>query len=502
MGEREIIFQAVNIRKEFDVTIALKGADITLKRGEIRGLIGENGSGKSTIMSIAAGMQSATSGQMIYKGKVWKPASMIDAHHQGISMILQEANTIPGITVAQNIFAGREKEFTSCGMVRMRRMVNSAQQMLDQYGIGHIRAADPIDRYNFEDRKLIELVRSISDVTEILVVDETTTALSHTGREILYRIMHRLADDQKTVVLISHDIDEILEHCTALTVLRDGEIVGELTQEDMQKSDVANTIRYLMIGREMSGDYYRSDYDSSCGKAVKLSFQHVSFGPIEDFCLDVHAGEIVGIGGLSGCGMHEIGRAGYGLEKLHSGGVVCGDVKIHSCMDALECGIGYISKNRDTEALILNGSIQENIVLPSLPNLQMGFYIPPNAEKQLSDKEIDGFRIKCASGKQWVSTLSGGNKQKVSFAKWVAKGSEIIIMDCPTRGVDVGVKQFMYQQIVEMKQAGKAILMISEELSELIGMADRLLIMKDFRVAKEFMRSSDLSPTDMVDYMV
>ena len=502
MGEHEVIFQAINIRKEFESTVALKGADITLRRGEIRGLIGENGSGKSTIMSIAAGMQNATSGEMVYKGQPWKPASMIDAHRLGISMILQEANTIPGITVAQNIFAGREKEFTSCGVVRMKKMIQAAQKLLDQYGIGHIRAGDRIDMYNFEDRKLIELVRSIDDNMEILVVDETTTALSHTGRAILYRLMHQLAENQKTVVLISHDIDEILKHCTALTVLRDGVIVGELNQDDMRKPDVANTIRYLMIGREMTGDYYRSDYDGSCGNEVKLSFHHVSFGPIEDFSLDVHAGEIVGVGGLSGCGMHEVGRAGYGLEKLRSGSVTSGKQKVHSCMDALKCGIGYISKNRDIEALILNGSIQDNIVLPSLPDLQIGLYISPGAEKKMSDKEIEDFRIKCNGGKQWVNTLSGGNKQKVSFAKWVAKGSEIIIMDCPTRGVDVGVKQFMYQQIMEMKRAGKAILMISEELSELIGMADRLLIMKDFKIAKEFSRSPDLSPTDIVDYMV
>lgn len=427
---------------------------------------------------------------------------MIEAHRQGISMILQEANTIPGITVAQNIFAGREKEFSVAGMVHMKKMIHVAQNLLDQYGIGHIKAQDVIDRYNFEDRKLIELVRSIGADMEILVVDETTTALSHTGRAVLYRLMHQLADNGKAVVLISHDIDEILQHCTALTVLRDGEIVGELTAEDMKDEQVEAKIRYLMIGREMTGDYYRSDYDSSCRETVALSFQDVSFGELRHFCLDLHAGEIVGIGGLSGCGMHEIGRAGYGLEKLEGGRVVCAQKEICSCIDALSCGVGYISKNRDLEGLILNASIQENIVLPSLVNLEKKGYISKRAEKQLSDTEIRRFRIKCAAGSQWVSTLSGGNKQKVSFAKWMAKGSDIIIMDCPTRGVDVGVKQFMYQVIMEMKQAGKAILMISEELSELIGMADRLLIMKDFKIAKEFKRSPELSPVDMVDYMV
>ena len=502
MKENEIIFQAINIKKEFDVTVALKGADITLKRGEIRGLIGENGSGKSTIMSIAAGMQSATSGEMVYKGKTWNPTSMIDANLQGISMILQEANTIPGITVAQNIFAGREKEFTSHGIVRIKKMIRAAQALLDKYEIGYIHAADQIDRYNFEDRKLIELVRCSNENIEILVVDETTTALSHNGRNVLYKLIHQLAEAHKTVVLISHDIDEILEHCTSLTVLRDGEIMGELTKEDMQKSDIANKIRYLMIGREMTGDYYRSDYDSVCSEVSRLSFQHVTFGRIKDFNLEVHAGEIVGIGGLSGCGMHEIGRAGYGLEKLIEGKVLCDGKIVKSCKDAIKYGIGYISKNRDTEALILNGSIQDNIVLPSLPDLQKGIYISKKSEHMLSDKEIERFHIKCADGNQWVNTLSGGNKQKVSFAKWTAKGANIIIMDCPTRGVDVGVKQFMYQQIMEMKKAGNAILMISEELTELIGMSDRLLIMKDFEISGQFKRSSGLKPADMINYMV
>ena len=182
--------------------------------------------------------------------------------------------------------------------------------------------------------------------------------------------------------------------------------------------------------------------------------------------------------------------------------MLCDGKIVKSCKDAIKYGIGYISKNRDTEALILNGSIQDNIVLPSLPDLQKGIYISKKSEHMLSDKEIERFHIKCADGNQWVNTLSGGNKQKVSFAKWTAKGANIIIMDCPTRGVDVGVKQFMYQQIMEMKMAGNAILMISEELTELIGMSDRLLIMKDFEISGQFKRSSGLKPADMINYMV
>ena len=498
----ETIIEIRHMHKAFGPTIALKDVDFTLHRGEIRGLIGENGSGKSTIMSIASGMQKATSGEMTYLGKPWSPGTMVEAQDAGISMILQEANTIPGVTVAENIFAGHEKEFSKFGVISMGKMYKAAQQVLEKFGIGHIKARDPIDRYTFEDRKLIEIARCVTDDTQILVVDETTTALSMEGREILYKLVHRLADEGKGVVFISHDMDEILEQCTDLTVLRDGDIVGILSREEMDASDAVQRIRYLMVGREIGEKYYREDYDPSHQSEVALEYDHVTFGGIKDFSLKLHKGEIVGLGGLSGCGMHEIGRAAYGLEKLESGRVLRNGKPVTGPLNAIQSGIGYISKNRDTEALILEAAIQENIVLPSLTALSNHGFINPADEKKMADKEIESFRIKCNSGAQWVNTLSGGNKQKVSFGKWTAKGSEVIIMDCPTRGVDIGVKQAMYALIEEMKKEGKAILMVSEELAELIGMVDRLLIMKDFEVTKEFERSPDLKQTDIIEYMI
>lgn len=500
---QEVLLEIRHMHKAFGPTIALKDVDITIRRGEIRGLVGENGSGKSTIMSIASGMQPATSGQMKYKGEEWKPQSMVQAQAAGISMILQEANTIPHVTVAQNIFAGREKEFSSMGLIHMRRMYKAADEILERFGLGHIKGSHRIDQYTFEDRKLIELVRCVSDETEILVVDETTTALSLEGRKILYQLIHKMAEEQnKAVVFVSHDMDEILEHCSVLTVLRDGDIVGELSGGEIHGPDAVKKIRYLMVGREIGEKYYREDYDVSHGEEVALELDNVSFGPIRNFSLKLHKGEILGFGGLSGCGMHEIGRIAYGIERLSGGRVLRKGREIKNPLQAIESGIGYISKNRDSEALILEGSIQDNIVLPSLTSLEKGIAIKPADEKKTSDREIDAFRIKCHSGKQYVNTLSGGNKQKVSFAKWTAKGSEVIIMDCPTRGVDIGVKQAMYSLIEEMKKEGKAILMISEELSELVGMADKLVIMKDFQVTKEFMRSPDLKQTDIIEYMI
>ena len=498
----EVIFEARHMHKAFGPTIALKDVDFQLRRGEIRGLVGENGSGKSTIMSIASGMQPATSGEMLYLGKAWNPGSMVESQNAGISMILQEANTIPGVTVAQNLFAGSEKDFSTLGVINMFRMYRAADELLGKFGVSHIKARDRIDSLTFEDRKLIEIVRCVRDDTQILVVDETTTALSMEGREILYRLIHKMAEENKAVVFISHDMDEILEQCTDLTVLRDGEIIGHLNRQEMDAPDAVQKIRFMMVGREIGEKYYREDYDPSHQEEVALELKNISFGPIRDFSLTLHKGEIVGFGGLSGCGMHEIGRAAYGLEKLEAGQVLRGGKPIRSCLEAIQQGIGYISKNRDTESLILDAAIEDNIVLPSLTALQKNGFINPASEKKMSDEQIDAFRIKCGSGRQYVNTLSGGNTQKVSFAKWMAKGSEVVIMDCPTRGVDIGVTQAMYALIEQMKKEGKAILMISEELSELIGMADRILIMKDFAVSHEFTRSADLKQTDIIEYMI
>lgn len=502
MGQ-EIIFEAKHMHKEFGPTIALRDVDFQIRRGEIRGLVGENGSGKSTIMSIISGMQAATSGEMQFMGQPWNPKSMVEAQNGGISMILQEANTIPHVSVAQNLFAGREKEFVVGGIISMKKMYKAADKLLDKFQIHAIRGKDKIDSLTFEDCKLIEIIRCVTEDTQILVVDETTTALSHDGRDILYKLIHKMTEEEnKAVVFISHDMDEILEQCDVLTVLRDGDIIGHISKEEITTTDTVKKIRYMMVGREIGEKFHREDYIPSAGEEVALEIKNISFGPIKDFSLQLHKGEIIGIGGLSGCGMHEIGRAAYGLEKVRVGSILRNGKEIKSCLEAIENGIGYISKNRDTEALILEASIQENIVLPSLSALSNKSHIKSLDEKEMAQKQIDAFRIKCNSGKQWVNALSGGNKQKVSFAKWMAKGSEVIVMDCPTRGVDIGVKQAMYTLIESMKKEGKAILMISEELSELIGMADKIIIMKDFKVTKEFQRSATLKQTDIIEYMI
>lgn len=495
----ELIFEARHMHKEFGPTIALKDVDFTLRRGEIRGLIGENGSGKSTIMSIAAGMQKATSGEMYYKGERFEPKTMLEGQNAGIAMILQESNTIPGVTVAENLFAGREKEFSRFGIMNMAKMYKAADEVLDKFGVKNIRGSVKINSLTFESRKLIEIIRAMEKDPEILVVDETTTALSYEGRELLYKIIHEMTEKRnKAVVFISHDLDEIMTHCTDVTVLRDGEIIATLKRDEYD----ARKIRTLMVGRDIGDAYYREDFTPTREEEVELEFKNVTFHSIKNFNLELHKGEIVGIGGLSDCGMHTIGHIGYGVIKPQSGEVLRNGKVIKNPTTAINEGVGYISKNRDTEALILDASVKENILLPSLDEISHFTFINPLEERKICDEQIKELSIKCYNRNTYVSKLSGGNKQKVSFAKWLANDSQVIIMDCPTRGVDVAVKQAMYRIIEELKEAGKAILIISEELAELIGMCDRILIMKDYNVSKEFMRSKDLKEVDIIDYML
>ena len=514
--DKTLIFEARHMHKEFGPTIALKDVDFSLHRGEIRGLIGENGSGKSTIMSIAAGMQPATSGEMFYKGKAWKPHTMLEAQDAGIAMILQESNSIPGVSVAENLFAGREREFSKFGFMFMSKMYKAADEILQKYDIKDFKGKTPINSLSFETRKLIEIIRAVEKDPEVLVVDETTTALSFDGRELLYKIIKEMAENGKAVVFISHDLDEIMDKCSHVTVLRDGDIIDTLEKKDFD----AKKISTLMVGRDIGDAYYREDFIASHQDEVALEFKNVSFRNIKDFNLQVRKGEIVGIGGLSDCGMHYVGQLGFGAFKPDKGEVlVKAKVKdkktkeyvekqmpVTSPSKAINYGIGYVAKNRDTEALILEAPIRENILLPSLDKLSKFTFINPKSEDELVNEQMKKLSIKARNSKTYVSKLSGGNKQKVSFGKWTAAKSDVIIMDCPTRGVDVAVKQAMYKIIDDMKKEGKAILLISEEMSELIGMADRIEIMnekdRETRIVKEFERSKDLKETDIIEYML
>ena len=496
----EELLRVEHINKNFGVTIALKDVSFVVERGYVYGLIGENGSGKSTVSSIIAGMQPATSGEMFYKGEPWKPSSMLEAQEHNIGMIVQEAGSIPNITVAENIFLGHENMFQKGLFVDRSDMEDAANKLLEELGLSEMfKANQRTSSLDMQARKIIEIAKCLYWKPDLLIVDETSTALSFEGREFLYRVLKMMKEENKSVLFISHDLDEMMEHCDKLTVLRDGVLIGTLDKSEYEP----NLIRQMMVGRELQGNYYRNDTDPYDDEVVLEAKCITTMHDLLCFDLQLHKGEILGIGGLSHCGMHTVGRALFGVDKVVDGEVIVNGKKITSPRVAIQNKMGYVSKNRDQESLGLSATIAENIASTGyrINELFRGI-ISFKKEAKYVDKQIEDLSIKCAGKNYRVNTLSGGNKQKVVIGKWLASDAQILILDCPTRGIDVGVKAAMYQLMYDMKKAGKSIVLISEELSELIGMSDRVLMMKDGKVTAERLRVDGLSEHDLINYMI
>lgn len=372
----------------------------------------------------------------------------------------------------------------------------------------------------------MEIARALYYNPTLFIVDETTTALSHEGRVLIHRIMRRLKSENKAVLFISHDLPELMEICDSLTVLRDGNFIRDFEKEQFDE----NEIKQAMVGRELEGDFYRSDYDGTSTGQVVFQAKNVSAQGLKNINLELHKGEILGIGGLSGSGMHELGKVMYGNIKPSAGEVLVyghetpsffqklskqkekqntGNphpeaklVRLTNIKTAIANKVGYVSKDRDQETLILEASVKDNLTLSALEKLASYGLITQKAEKHFAQEQIDSLLIKCSSMNQTVRELSGGNKQKISFGKWIGNDSKILILDSPTRGVDVGVKTKMYQLLYELKQQGYSILLISEELQELIGMSDRILLMKDGAITKEFHRSEKVDEKTLIQYMI
>ena len=497
----DVRLQVIDLCKSFGITKAVQNVSFNINKGEVHALIGENGSGKSTLTNMLTGIYTIDSGKFILDGKEIHPANQVEANNEGVSIIVQELGTLSGLTVAENIFLGHEDMFVKAGIKNTVAMNKRATELLEKYGFGRIKAQAMIDDYNFEDRKLVEIVKATYFDPKIVVIDETTTALSQEGREELYKHMERIKKQGNTVIFISHDLPEILAKSDTITVLRDGVYIDTVKSADMTEDD----LKRLMVGREVSGAYYRADYGEKVSDEVVLEAKNLTVpGLIEDVSFKLHKGEILGFGGLSESGMHEVGKAVFGASFDRTGEVILADgTHINDIPSAISHSIAYTSKNRDTESVVMNQGIGDNICLPSLKELanKLGLLTKP-AMRQFSNKYAKEMSVKMVNVDQFVSDLSGGNKQKVVLARWIGKDSDILVLDSPTRGIDIKVKQDIYQLMDKMRKSGKSIVMISEELMELIGMCDRIIIMKDGRINGELPRSQDMDENSLIEKMV
>ena len=496
----ETILYAEKICKSFGITRAVNNVSLSFEKGEIKGLIGENGSGKSTFVSMLCGIHSIDKGRFVLEGEELKVNNQVEANRKGVSIIVQEIGTLSGLTVAENIFLGNENRFVKFGIRNTDAMNREASKLLEKYGFNRINAAAMIDNYNFEDRKLIEIVKATYFNPKIVVIDETTTALSQYGREELYKHMERIKKDGNTVIFISHDLAELIEHTDTISVLRDGELIDTVKSTEVSEDE----LKRLMVGRELGNHYYRTDYGKAVSDEVVLSVEDVSVpGELDGISFKLHKGEILAFGGLSECGMHELGKAIFAASYDRRGRVTLADgTAINTITGAIRHSIAYASKDRDNESLVCNDTIRDNICLPSIDDLAEKKILFAKKLNKFAKKHAELISVKMTSIDQFVSDLSGGNKQKVVLARWLGKDSDILVLDSPTRGIDVKVKADIYALMSDLKSRGKSIIMISEEIQELLGMSDRILIMKNGKINGEFMRDQKLSEEDLIAKMV
>jgi ribose transport system ATP-binding protein len=500
MSEKILDIRGLN--KHFGPTHANRDIDFSVRRGEIRGLIGENGSGKSTLISQIAGLYRRDSGEMFLNGEAYDPHSPLDANERKISMVMQELGVVGSLPAGVNVFLGHMKRFTQNGVVNLKALNRAANEVFEEWGLPKVPMNKLTDGMMIETRKIIELARALSAEPDLLLLDEITQSLSMNNRNKLYEMLKRLKAMNKSVIVITHDVEELIEITDAITVLRDGAVVGEVASAET----TADEIKLMMVGRDMSGEYYRSDMRPEYDDEVVLQVRDLTVpGEIEDVSFELHRGEILGFCGLSDSGIHAVGKAVYGLSKPSKGRVFLNTkgVALKNPTQALRHNIAYVPKDRDNEALMIHAGISDNAVLPSLDRLQgAAGCLAPGRLRKLSSDMVNKLSVRCRDIFQIMDALSGGNKQKVNLGRWLAKDPELLILDSPTRGVDVGVKAYIYSLMKEAKRNGIATILISDELTEALGMADRLIVMKDGVVTKVIPRGEEFTEQSVIGVMI
>ncbi|WP_312444108.1 sugar ABC transporter ATP-binding protein [Lacrimispora sp.] len=477
MGGR-LVLKLESIVKTFPGVKALDGVHLEIFEGEVHALCGENGAGKSTLMKIIAGAQPYTSGAMYLDGKEVVFHSAKDAEKHGIAMIYQEFNMVPELSVAENMYLGR-LPVSPLGKVDWNRLYQEAQENLDHLGL-KFSAKTKVRNLSVAEAQMTEIAKCLTIGAKIIIMDEPTAALAEEEIQILFRTIEELKKKGIAIIYISHRMDEIFQISDRLTVFRDGKFVASKIIGETDYDDVVS----MMVGRNVSNLYPVRDYKT---QEVVFEARKVNSRGVHDVSLTLHKGEILGITGLLGAGTIELSKLIYGAIPMDSGEIYVHGKKTDcsSPRKALEAGIGFVSDDRKQEGLVLLRSIKENISMSSLKKLTKGFRLDNRLEMDRVKEQVKALNIKVSSAQQLAGKLSGGNQQKVVFAKVLLADSDILILDEPTRGVDVGAKAEIYAIMNKLTEAGKSILVISTDLPELIGVSDRVIVMREGRTVLE-----------------
>ncbi len=468
----EVILNMKGIDKSFPGVHALDHVDLELKKGEVHALMGENGAGKSTLMKVLTGIYTKDSGTITYEGKEVEFHNTREAQDAGIVIVHQELNMVGDLTVAQNIFIGRE--FKKGFMIDDRKMIEESKKL---FGSLHI-DIDP--RAKMSDltvgkQQMCEIAKAISHKAKVIIFDEPSAALTEKEIEDLFAIIRDLREQNMGIVYISHRMDEIKVITDRVTVMRDGTYVGTLITKDCTKEDIIN----MMVGRVIYEDPKTHSMVPE-GAPVVLKVEHLNAGKmVQDVSFELRKGEILGFSGLMGAGRTETARALYGADPKTSGDIyINGEkVEINSPQDAVKHGIGYLSEDRKRFGIVVQKTITENTTMADLDTYVNGLLINKSAEKKIAEKYIEELATKTPGADELVVNLSGGNQQKVVIAKWLARDCDILIFDEPTRGIDVGAKNEIYKLMNRLASEGKSIIMISSEMTEILRMSDRIVVM-------------------------
>lgn len=492
MSNQDELLRIEGIRKTFPGVVALDSVDFDLRRGEVHVLLGENGAGKSTLIKMLSGAYQPDSGRVLVDGEEVRIHGAQDSERLGIATIYQEFNLVPDLTVAENIFLGRQPR--RYGLIDRRTMEAEAAELLARVGV-NVSPRARVRELGIARLQMVEIAKALSLDARVLIMDEPTAVLTSEEVEKLFAIVRQLREDGVGVVFITHHLEEIAALGDRVTVIRDGRSVGQVPASTPEDELVR-----LMVGRSIEQQYPRERPEAGAGAGTALLTVEglTRDGVFQDVSFEVRAGEVVGIAGLVGAGRTEVVRAVFGADPYDKGAVKVAGAALrrHDVTAAMRAGIGLVPEDRKGQGLLLDASVEENLGLVTMRGATHGGIVDLRGQRVAAARIAEQLGVRMAGLGQHVRTLSGGNQQKVVIGKWLLADTKVLILDEPTRGIDVGAKVEIYQLVNELTAAGAAVLMISSDLPEVLGMSDRVLVMAQGRIAGEL--SADEATQDSV----